>query len=483
MKRRFLLTLLVCSCFGAVNCLVNAEDGGLPSAPSTAIANASVAGTTSYRTSYLDTYGVSAPTFGLKVRTYLHSTYAFRNLLEAGLISGIPDLSSAPEQPQPPTVISDDSMNSYTNAMDAYGTEMDTWRRSSEDELRYRGRRFAVGLATAETRQSLSNLVLPTLLHQDPRYVPANIEGSFGQRMWQAVRSIAITHNNSGNSVPNYSKLGGTIAAGYLGQAIYARQFDVAELHSGHFAEKYIAYSLGGDLATNTGRELIRTVMKPDIEMAAEHGPTTQDSYYPLSVGGKFVYWARSTYYVRNFVQGALLAGIPDIPPEPAQPSDPQITSEEQAQAFYTTFIQYGNDLQSWRDNMEENVRYHERRLIGGISESETQQLLSKLVLPTSLAMDPRYIPLGAGHSGGARFANALAGVVVGRMNSGHRMLNLPLLGGTAGAAFIAQNVYYPKLGVPELETNRVLAKTIGFNLGADALLDILGEFFPRKNL
>jgi hypothetical protein len=36
---------------------------------------------------------------------------------------------------------------------------------------------------------------------------------------------------------------------------------------------------------------------------------------------------------------------------------------------------------------------------------------------------------------------------------------------------------------VPELENNRVLAKTIGFNLGADALLNLFGEFFIRKNL
>ena len=246
MKQTFLLLVLLCVCnegYGQAlliaddnlpsyvfNHLIRAEDGGLPSAPSTTMTNAAAVGPKSHRNSYLGTYA--------------------------------------------PAVISNDSINSYTNAMDAYGTAMDTWRRSSEDELRYRGRRFAVGLATAETRQYLSNLVLPTLLHQDPRYVPANIEGSFGERMWQAVRSIAITHSNSGSAVPNYSKLGGTIAAAYIGQAVYARQFDVAELHSGHFAEKYIAYSLAGDLATNTSRELIRTVIKPDIEMAGRAWPS-----------------------------------------------------------------------------------------------------------------------------------------------------------------------------------------------------------------
>ena len=210
MKRRFLLTLLVCLCFGALNRLISAEDGGLPAAPSTTV----MSRPTTYPASYLETVGSTSLTFGQKVNYYLNSTYSFRNFLEAGLISGIPELSSAPAQPQAPAVISDDSMNTYTNAMDAYGTAMDTWRRSSEDQLRYRSRRFAVGLATAETRQYLSNLALPVLLNQDPRYVSANIEGSFGQRMWQAVRSIAVTHSNSGNNVFNYSKLGGTISCG-----------------------------------------------------------------------------------------------------------------------------------------------------------------------------------------------------------------------------------------------------------------------------
>jgi hypothetical protein len=374
-------------------------------------------------------------------------------------------------------------MDTYSDAMDAYGNAMDVWRRSSEDELRYRGRRFAVGLATAETRQYLSNLVLPTLFHQDPRYLPANINENFGLRMWHAVSSIAVTRSNSGSLVPNYSKLGGTVAAAYIGEAVYAPQFDVPEFNHERFAERYIAYSLAGDLATNAGRELIRSAIKPDIEMYSSLGPPTQDSYFPLSAGGKLFYWARSTYSARNFVQAALLAGFPTITAEPAQPAVPQITSEEQALAFDASLVQYGKDIQAWRDNLEEDVHYHERRLIGGLSASETQQLLTKFLLPVTLTMDPRYIPLGPGHSAGARFGNALAGILVARMNSGRRMLNLPLLGGTAGAAFIARDVYYPQLGVPELESNRVLAKTIGFNLGADALLNLFGEFFIRKNL
>lgn len=417
----------------------------------------------------------------MKLNYYLRSTISFRNFLEAGFIAGIPNLPTAPSQPQPPATITIDGVQDYADAMDAYGDAMDVWRRSSEDELRYRASRFEVGLATAETRQLLSNLVIPIALHQDPRYVPAYIDGSFGQRMWHAVSAIAITRSNSGRLVPNYSKIGGTIAAAYLGKAVYAKELDVPQLQTGHFVRHYIGYSLAGDVATNVGRELVRTAVKPDIEMYDSRGAATEDSYYPISVGGKFFFWARSTYGLRNFIQGALMAGIPDIPDQPDEPPVPNITTEEQALAFDAIFVQYGKDIQAWRDNLEGDVRYHERRLIGGVSESETQQFLANFAVPVMVGMDPRYIPLGPGHSAGSRMGNAFSSVAIGHMDSGRRMVNLPILMGTVGAAFIAKELYYPKLGVPELESNRVLAKTIGFNLAADGLLNLVGEFFMHK--
>ena len=91
------------------------------------------------------------------------------------------------------------------------------------------------------------------------------------------------------------------------------------------------------------------------------------------------------------------------------------------------------------------------------------------------------YIPLGPGHSASSRMGNAFSSIVMGRMDSGRKMVNVPLLAGTVGAAFIAKELYYPKLGVPELESNRVLAKAIGFNFAADGLLNLFGEFFIRK--
>ncbi len=417
---------------------------------------------------------------GTTVRYYLGSTGSFRNFLEAGLIAGIPNLPSAPAQPQPPANLNYATGKAYEEAMAAYGKGMDDWRRSSEVELRYRGRRLATGLATAETRMALSNLVLPLALRQDPRYRPASMEEAFAQRIGHAAASLVVTRSYNGSLQPNYSKLLGTAGAAYLGSKVYAKEFDVPQLQTGRFVARYVGYSLAGDLATNVGRELVRTAIQPDIAMRAMHGESTQDSYYPLSVGGKFVYWAHSTYALRNFAQAALIAGRPTVPNQPAFPNAPAINNAQEELAYDAVLQQYGRDVQAWRDNLEEDVRYHARRAIGGFGESETQMFLTNFFLPVTLGMEPRYIPLGAGHSARARMGSALGWIVIGRTDSGRKMVNLPLLAGTAGAAFLAEQVYYPKLGTDRLERGSVTGRTIGFNLAADALGNILHELFSK---
>jgi hypothetical protein len=490
-QKRFLLVVLLCVSVGSFNPAARAEDDSLPSAPSSHIADgaggiiAPSPSTPSTSTNILRSYHPALPistlTPGIKLRYYLGSAVSFRNLLEAGLLAGIPNIPSAPSQPAPPSVITIPSARIYASEMNAYGDAMDAWQRTSEDEMHYRERRFEVGLSTAETRQFLSNLALPVALRQDPRYVPAFIEGSFGERMWHAVSAIAVTRSDSGRLVPNYSKLGGTVAAAYLGKEVYAKALDVPELQTGQFVRRYISYSLAGDLATNMGRELVRTAIKPDIETYNAEGVATEDSYYPLSAKGKFFYWARSTYGLRNFIQGGLLAGIPNVPPQPQEPVKPTITSQQEALAYYAIYVQYGQDLQAWRDNTENDVRSRVHRFIGGASESETQQFLANAALPLAFGMEPRYIPLGQGYSAGSRMGNAFTSLVVGHTDSGQRTFNIPLLAGTVGAALAAKELYYPKLGVPELESNRVLAKTIGFNFAADGLLNLFGEFFMHK--
>jgi hypothetical protein len=370
----------------------------------------------------------------------------------------------------------------YENAMDAYGNGMDTWRRNSEVELRVRGRRFAVGLATAETRDFLSNFLLPVALREDPRYVPADISQNFGDRMGHAFASVVVTRTSSGHLTPNLSKWIGTVGAAMVAKQFYSSQFDAPRLNTNQFVARYVGFSLAGDLATNVGRELVRSIQRPDILRLRDYGPPTEEHYYSLSAGGKLLYWTRSTYAPRNFVQGILFAGYPNIPSQPEYPATPNITTEQQEVAFDQVLMNYGRTVQSWRENMENDVRYHERRLIGGVSESETQEFLTKFLLPTALRMEPRYIPAGPGAGFGKRLGNAFTSVVVTRTNSGRRMINLPVLIGTPGAALIAKQIYYPELGLNRLEQNSVMGRTIGFNLAGDVLINLVSEVFSRRS-
>ena len=52
----------------------------------------------------------------------------------------------------------------------------------------------------------LTDGLLPTLLHQDPRYFRKG-EGSIKSRLWWAVRSEVIAFNDEGAQVPNYSSV------------------------------------------------------------------------------------------------------------------------------------------------------------------------------------------------------------------------------------------------------------------------------------
>jgi hypothetical protein len=162
-------------------------------------------------------------------------------------------------------------------------------------------------------------------------------------------------------------------------------------------------------------------------------------------------------------------------------PTAPSNNTKASEIAYAEAVVQYATAMEDWRRTTDEDVRYHGKRFIGGFSESETQQFLGNCVIPLTLRMDPRYIPTSTNHSAGMRIQNAIAQIAVSRTNSGGRMVNLPLIGGTLGAAFIAQHLYYDQLGVPELATNRLAAKTVGFNLAADLLLNIVHEFLPHR--
>ena len=422
---------------------------------------------------YSPAWAVSRSPLPGKVSYYLGSTYSVRNFLEAFLIAGVPDIATPPVLPEPgnlPAAI-------YDTELDAYGNATQAWLDASYKETRFHLDRLAVGFATAETRQLASNLVLPIALHQQARYLPAPANSDLGRRMENAALSIVLTRDDHGRTVPNYSKLGGTVAAAFVGKAVYADAFNAPELNSGHFLTHYVAYSLLGDLATNAAHELVRAAVDPDLTMASMHGTSTEDSYYPLSVGAKFINWGHSSYSLRPFVSAALLAGLPRVVGEPVEPRPHDPATYNGYPDYQTAYDQWGISVLNWKDTLQTSVRYTGRRFGGGLAEAESQVLLEKLIIPVLFDLDPRYIPLGRSYDAGTRLGHALRGPFEGRTDSGGHTINLPVLVGTVGAALLAKQYYYPTLGAPNLASNSVLIGTISFNLAADILGDIKHEF------
>jgi len=75
------------------------------------------------------------------------------------------------------------------------------------------GRRYAVDLADGTIENFTTKAILPSLLHQDPRYFRLG-QGGIGHRTWYAISRIFVTRGDSGHSQFNYSEvLGGGSAA------------------------------------------------------------------------------------------------------------------------------------------------------------------------------------------------------------------------------------------------------------------------------
>lgn len=403
----------------------------------------------------------------------LGSLVSLRNVVEVFAIGGFPYIGGAPHQP---LLLPGEDPAVYQQAMDGYGHAMDGWLHKTDANLRFHAYRYEVGLATVETRQLLGSLVLPLALHQEGRYRPAPIDATFDQRMANAAEAIVVTHDDHGRLVPNYSKLISTFTAAYLGSHEYATLFKAPELNNSRFMLKYAGYSLLGDVATNMTREAFRAAVAPDLEVYALHGRSTEDSYYPMSAGAKVVYWARSAYAPRVFVQAFLTASlfsVADLPKEPVYNSNAAVYDAE-----YTA---YGEAIAAWRQNLETTARYHARRLYAGLATVETQQMIQNLAVPVGFGIDPRYIPLGKGYDSGQRLSHTFTSLVEARTDSGGHTVNLPVLLGTFGSAILAKELYYPQLGTPALAGTRMFVTTISLNLAADVVGNMWSEFVHHR--
>ena len=94
-----------------------------------------------------------------------------------------------------------------------------------------------VGAITADGFSDIiiGGAILPSLLHQDPRYFYQGI-GTTGSRIRHAIFSPFVTRNDNGKWGPNYSSLGGDLASSGLANLYYPNSNRGARLVFGNFA-------------------------------------------------------------------------------------------------------------------------------------------------------------------------------------------------------------------------------------------------------
>jgi Carboxypeptidase regulatory-like domain len=82
------------------------------------------------------------------------------------------------------------------------------------------GQRFGANYATGFTDIMIGGAILPSVLHQDPRYFYKGT-GTKKSRVLYAISSPFICRGDNGRLEPNYSSIGGDLAAGAIANVYY----------------------------------------------------------------------------------------------------------------------------------------------------------------------------------------------------------------------------------------------------------------------
>jgi hypothetical protein len=97
------------------------------------------------------------------------------------------------------------------------------------------GKRLGATAADGFSDIMIGGAILPSLLHQDPRYFYQGT-GTTSSRFRHAMSSPFVTRSDSGKSMPNYSSLGGDLASAGLSNLYFPRANRGVGLVFGNFA-------------------------------------------------------------------------------------------------------------------------------------------------------------------------------------------------------------------------------------------------------
>jgi hypothetical protein len=141
----------------------------------------------------------------------------------------------------------------YNNTYPDYGSGIEGY-----------GKRYGAALADSVTGRIIGSAVLPSLLHQDPRYFYQG-SGGVASRTWHALSSTLITRGDNGKTQLNYSHVLGTLAAAGIANTYHPE----ASRGVGITFETF-GINLGANSIGNLVREFILRSLEPSVPKFAK---------------------------------------------------------------------------------------------------------------------------------------------------------------------------------------------------------------------
>ncbi|WP_348268620.1 carboxypeptidase-like regulatory domain-containing protein [Edaphobacter paludis] len=136
----------------------------------------------------------------------------------------------------------------YNNTYPGYGPGIEGY-----------GKRYGAALADSVSSRIIGSAILPSVLHQDPRYFYQG-SGSIPSRTWHAISSTLITRGDNGKSQFNYSRVLGNMAAGAIANTYHPESSRGAGL-----TFQTVGVTLATTAIGNLAREFILRHLEPSV--------------------------------------------------------------------------------------------------------------------------------------------------------------------------------------------------------------------------
>jgi hypothetical protein len=139
------------------------------------------------------------------------------------------------------------------------------------------GKRYVASFADQALSNFITEAIIPTALHEDPRYFRLGERYRPAHRIAYALTRVFVTRTDSGARTFNFAEIGGTAASAAIGSAYYP-------------ADQRTAYDVGLRFGTQVAFDSLSGVLKeywPDIRRKLSRRQDTTTSLPNPSVQGR----------------------------------------------------------------------------------------------------------------------------------------------------------------------------------------------------